>query len=47
MRHIITERDVEPLSFEYYRGVDAVLIFIFPLGFLIFNSLYWYYYMKL
>ena len=40
-------KGVEPGGFEYYRGVDALLIFVFPLGFLIFNCFYWYYYMKL
>ena len=45
--------DIEPSrltyrpSFEYYKGVDALLIFLFPLGFLIFNCFYWYYYMRL
>ena len=39
--------DMEPGRFEYYNGVDAILIFLFPLGFISFNSLYWYYYMKL
>ena len=39
--------DLETGRFEYYKGVDALLIFLFPLGFIMFNCFYWYYYMKL
>ena len=47
-RELMEEKKSTDKRFEYYNGVDAVLIFVFPLGFLIFNCFYWYYYtMKL
>ena len=36
---------IQSRNLEFYKGIDALLIFLFPLGFLIFNCIYWYYYM--
>ena len=32
-------------TLKFYAGVDALLIFVFPLTFMIFNCIYWYFYM--